>query len=94
MPSAADLMHNLAHLARLRIAGLEKARTEREFRAIVEFVGAVEKTRAESEPLTQTITGVRHVLREDEIVASNLADDLLAQAPESDRGLVKVPPVF
>ncbi len=88
------LVDRLAKLARLALTDDERKRYAKEFQEIVEYVGLVERVRAESRPLTSTITGVRHVLRADEVVPSDRADVLLAQAPAVERRGVKAPPAF
>ena len=88
-----SLVSHLAHLARLKLTPEEEGRLGLEFRAIVAFVDQVERVQATLQPLTATITGVRHVVREDTVVPSTLAGPLLSQAPEITDGCVRVPPV-
>ena len=94
MPSGIPSVHELAALARLEIPSSDEARYTKDFEDILGYVGQIERVRAELPPLTSTITGVRHVLREDRPGSSDLAAKLLGCAPESRGGLVRVPPVL
>jgi aspartyl-tRNA(Asn)/glutamyl-tRNA(Gln) amidotransferase subunit C len=84
----------LADLARLRVTEDEVQRYEREFTDILGFVAHIEKVPAAARPLRATISGVSHVLRDDVVVPSDLADALLACAPEKRGRQVRVPGVF
>lgn len=91
----AALVDNLAHLARLGLSAPERTRVEREFTRILDFVGVVERIQTGAPPpLLATITGVQHVLREDRVAPSLLADALLDSAPETERRMVKVPAIL
>lgn len=86
---------DLARLARLGLSASECATAEREFARVLEFVGVVEYFQAGAlPPLLATITDVRHVLREDRVAPSVLAGELLAQVPETEQQMVKVPAVL
>lgn len=84
----------LAQLACLAFTPEEKERYAKEFPEIVAYVGKVQEVLGSNRPLTSTITGVRHIVREDAVVSSDLADVLLQQAPSVERGQVKVPVVL
>lgn len=84
---------HLAHLARLTLTAAEEQRLEHEFRDILSYVDQVQRVQATLRPLTATITGVRHVVREDVVTPSTLASALLLQAPDAVGGCIRVPPV-
>lgn len=88
------LVRRLARLARVALTPEEEERYAREFQEIVAYVEQVGEVSATAEPLTATITGVAHVVREDAIVPSTLADALVSTAPESERRMVNVPPIL
>lgn len=91
---SSDLVRHLARLACLGLTSEQEERYPKEFREIVDYVGQVEAVRTERRPLTTTISGVRHVVREDRVEPSRLADKLLQVTPDTrDRG-VRVPPVL
>jgi len=84
----------LADLARLFIAREEAAQQERDFHDILAFVAQIEKVPATAQPLTTTVSGVSHVLREDVMIPSSLADALLAVAPERRERFIRVPVIL
>ncbi len=94
MKSETSLVGHLARLARIGLTPEEEKRYGKEFQAIVDFVGQVERVHVDGSPMKETITGVRHVVREDIVEPSNFADVLLAQAPSVERGAIKVPAVI
>lgn len=87
-------VEHLAHLARIALSEEEKIRLRREFSEIVSYVGQVQGVPGVGKPLISTLSGVQQVLREDAVVASELADQLLRQAPSTERGQVKVPGIL
>lgn len=89
-----ELVTHLARLGRLGLTPEQTERYQKEFRAIVDYVGQVERVRADPHPLTATISGVRHVLREDRAEPSILADELLRSVPQTEGRSVRVPPVL
>lgn len=84
----------MANLARLEIADAEVAQQERDFRDILAYVAKIEQVPATGQPLTATISGVRHVVREDVATPSTLADALLAVAPERRERFIRVPVIL
>ncbi len=88
------LVPHLARLARIALTPEEAQRYAKEFQEIVAYVEQVGEVPVTAAPLTATITGVAHVVREDAIVPSSLADALVQTAPESERRMVRVPPIF
>ncbi|MDP3685757.1 MAG: Asp-tRNA(Asn)/Glu-tRNA(Gln) amidotransferase subunit GatC [bacterium] len=84
----------LAELARLELTKEEEKRLAREFETLVEFMGHVQDVEASADPITATISGVRHVLRDDVVVPSTLAEELLRCAPETERRHIRVPLVL
>lgn len=92
--SPRSLLLRVAELARLALTAEEEARLAKEFNAILTYVSQVQEVEASGEPLTTTISGVRHVLREDVAASSSLTDELLHCAPETEKRFVRVPPVL
>lgn len=88
-----ERIEHLAHLARLKLTRAEEQRLERELQEIIVYVDQVERVQATPQPLLATITGVRHVVREDTVVPSTLAGALCTQAPDAAQGYVRVPPI-
>jgi aspartyl/glutamyl-tRNA(Asn/Gln) amidotransferase C subunit len=88
----------LAQFARLEFSPEETRQYTDEFRDIVAYVDHIEHARV-SGIVDKRATHVQTIehLRDDVVIPSDLADDLLKQVPDQkrrdDRG-VKVPPVF
>lgn len=93
-PSPKVTVAYLADLARLEITDAEVAQQERDFQDILAYVAKIGKVPATGQTLTTTISGVRHVVREDVPTPSTLADALLAVAPERRGRLIRVPVIF
>lgn len=87
------VMH-LADLARLDVASSEVERQAKDFRDVVGYVGKIDAVGASSAPLLTTVSGLAHVLREDEVKPSDLPDALLAVVPETGRRHVRVPAIL
>lgn len=94
MAETRSLVVRMADLAKLALAENEEKRLISEFQRIVEYVSQVQEVEAPVAPFTATISGVRHVLRDDTVTPSFLADALLQCAPETERRHVRVPPVL
>ena len=89
-----DLVRHLATLSRMELNEGEEIRYAREIDEIVKFVGKISDVKVSSKPLTTTISGVAHVVREDISVDSELADALLDVVPKKEGRLVKVPKIL
>ena len=90
-----DINH-IAKLARLGLAEAELKKTERELTAILGFVDELNKVEVgDSKPMTQA-TGLKNVMRADEarICPPEIRGKLLANAPETLNGYIKVKAVF
>jgi aspartyl-tRNA(Asn)/glutamyl-tRNA(Gln) amidotransferase subunit C len=87
-------MKHLAHLARIALSPEEEARVAREFADVIAYVGKVQGSPGVERPLTATITGVQQVLRDDAVSPSALTEQLLRQAPATEREHVKVPGIL
>lgn len=84
----------MAGLAKLALTEDEEKRLASEFQRIAAYVSRVQEIQAPVAPLLTTISGVQHVLRDDMVAPSSLADALLQCAPEAERRHVRVPPTF
>lgn len=89
-----NLVPKLAGLAHLKLSAEEQKRLDREFQSIVEFVGQVGAVEVKDAVLTATISGVEHVLREDRIEPSLVADVLVARAPDAHARYLRSPGVL
>ncbi|TSC64571.1 MAG: glutamyl-tRNA(Gln) and/or aspartyl-tRNA(Asn) amidotransferase subunit C [Parcubacteria group bacterium Gr01-1014_106] len=88
------LVPRIADLARLALTVEEEKRLAKEFEDILSYVSQVQEVDASEEPLTTTISGVQHVLRNDVAASSSLTEELLACAPDVEKRSVRVPPIL
>lgn len=89
-----ELAGYLAHLAKLELSDEEKSRYSKEMSDIINYVDKISAVSVSSKPLTSTISGVSHVVREDVATGSDLADELLSAAPGKKGRFVKVPRIL
>ena len=97
MKEEKNRVSHLADLARLDLDADEQKRQEKEFQEVINFVGEIDSVPvspvAESS-LHSTISGVSNVFRDDVVIPSSLADELIELAPDKKGRLIKVPKVF
>jgi len=89
-----DLIRHLATLSRMELTEDEEVRYAREIDEIVKFVGKISDVKVSPKPLTATISGVSHVVREDVSAESDLADALLDVVPKKEGRMVRVPKIL
>jgi len=89
-----DLVRHLATLSRMELTESEEVRYAREIDEIVKFVGKISEIKTSPQPLTKTISGIAHVVREDISAESEFADALLEVIPKKEGRMVKVPKIL
>lgn len=93
MLSKSDVQ-KIASLAKLELTDEELNKYADQISQILNYINQLNEIDAEGiEPASQ-VTGLTNVFREDKIEKSAVIDDLLAQAPETENGGVKVKSVF
>ncbi len=94
MPLTLEEVEHIASLARLRLTEEEKARYCEQLSAILDYMAKLkELDTAHIEP-TATVLPLRTVLRPDIVRLSLLPDEWLANAPEAEGQMFRVPPVW
>ncbi len=87
-------VEHIAKLARLSLTEEEKEKYSRQLSDILAYVEQLQKVdTAQVEPTSQ-VTGLLNVMREDEIVDSEIEKELIDCAPEKIDGFVKIPKIF
>ena len=94
MQKEAHTVRDLAELAYLTFSHAQEQRVESQFQDILDFVGRIAREDVAPRPLSETISGVSNVLREDVAAASPGADALLSCAPDRRLRFVRVPSVL
>lgn len=88
-----DTVRRVAHLARMAVAEDEIEDLRRELNAMLAFVDELADIDVTGvEPMT-SVTPMAMKMREDEVNDGNIADDVLANAPEREDHLFIVPKV-
>jgi len=88
-----DVEH-VGKLARIRIQEKEIGQFTQELGAILDYVDELESAPTENiEPISQ-ISGLKDIAREDEIVESFDRDLILENAPDKEKGFIKVKKIF
>lgn len=84
-------VQRLAALARIGVTDAEAAELASELASIVGFVGRLSSVDTTGTEPTSQVTGLVDVWREDEVKPSPLSrDELLANAPQTEDGYIKV----
>jgi aspartyl-tRNA(Asn)/glutamyl-tRNA(Gln) amidotransferase subunit C len=87
-------VEHIASLARLRLTDDEKARYCEQLSAILDYMAKLSQLdTADIEP-TATVLPLRTVLRPDVVRPSLTPEALLANAPEAEAQMFRVPPVM
>ena len=91
MKVTTEQLHHVASLARLKFTDEELKNLNLE--AIIEFADKLSEIDTEKEAITNYISDIHNVFREDEVKPSFDRDDILKNAPAKARGCVLVPKV-
>ena len=84
-------IEKVANLARIEISQDRLDSICLEFNSIIEFVDTIENADTGGVIPTSQVTGINGVSREDKVTKSQVApEDLLALAPETQDGYIKV----
>jgi aspartyl-tRNA(Asn)/glutamyl-tRNA(Gln) amidotransferase subunit C len=90
MPVEIDIDH-VARLARLELTDEERARLREQLGAILEHAAKVGEVATADVPPTASAIPRANVLRPDEVTSSLSVEDVLANAPDREGDLFKVP---
>ena len=87
-------VEHIATLARLRLTEAEKDKYAQQLSGILDYVEKLAAVDTENIEPTSQVTGLTNIMREDEIIASGINEELLACVPESSNGFIAVPKIF
>lgn len=91
--SPAEVDH-IAKLARLKLTDSEREIYCEQLSAILDYVEKMRSVDTKSVEATSQVTGLINIFQPDEIEASNISEELLAQAPTRSDGHLKIPKIF
>lgn len=88
-----DVEH-VAKLARLGLSEEEKKLFAEQLSAILEYADILKKLDTKNVPPTSHAIPMKNVLREDEVVPCENPEDILANAPEEEKHMFRVPRIL
>lgn len=88
-----DVEH-VAKLARLGLSEEEKELFTKQLSAILEYADNLKKLDTKDVPPTSHVIPMKNVFREDRVVPCENPDEILANAPEKEEGMFKVPRIL
>jgi aspartyl-tRNA(Asn)/glutamyl-tRNA(Gln) amidotransferase subunit C len=94
MPLTLIEVEHIADLARLELTDEEKARYREQLSAILDYVAQLRELDTTGIPPTSSVLPPRSALREDEPRPGLSLDELLRNAPDTEAGQFRVPPVL
>ena len=94
MPITRDEVRHIAKLANLAFSDEDQERFARQLGAILDYVAHLDRLDTRDVAPTAHLGDDAQELREDVVIPPLSRDEALANAPDSDRGLFKVPKVI
>lgn len=85
---------HVAYLVRLGISVEEAQKFSGQFSSIIDYFNMLNEVDTEDVPPASDIANAENVLREDVVRPSMSREEFLKNAPQSERGFVKVPTVL
>jgi aspartyl-tRNA(Asn)/glutamyl-tRNA(Gln) amidotransferase subunit C len=89
-----NTVKHMAYLVRLGITEEEAQKFSGQFTSIIEYFNMLNEVDTENIPPASDIANAENVLREDVVQPSMSREEFLRNAPQSERGYVKVPTVL
>ncbi|MEI6288011.1 MAG: Asp-tRNA(Asn)/Glu-tRNA(Gln) amidotransferase subunit GatC [bacterium] len=87
-------VEHIASLARLELTAQEKEQYSGQLSAILDYVDKMATVDTTGVEETSQVTGLINIEREDQIIESGIADELVSVAPQNGDGFVKIPKIF
>jgi len=85
---------HIAALVRLGISEEEAEKFSGQFSSIIDYFNMLNEVETENVPPASDIANAENVLREDVVLPSMSHEEFIKNAPNSERGYVKVPTVL
>ena len=96
MPQIIDTktVQHVAYLVRLGISEEEAQKFSGQFSSIIDYFNMLNEVDTENVPPASDIANAENVLREDVVKPSMSHEEFIKNAPNSERGYIKVPTVL
>jgi aspartyl-tRNA(Asn)/glutamyl-tRNA(Gln) amidotransferase subunit C len=89
-----DTVKHMAYLVRLGITEEEAQKFSGQFTSIIEYFNMLNEVDTENVPPASDVANAKNILREDVVQPSMSREEFLKNAPQSERGYVKVPTIL
>ncbi|MES0361021.1 MAG: Asp-tRNA(Asn)/Glu-tRNA(Gln) amidotransferase subunit GatC [Anaerolineales bacterium] len=89
-----DEVEHIAELARLRLSEDEKARYREQLSEILDYAARLQAVDTSGISPTSSVLPARSVLRKDEPRPGLSLEEVLRNAPETEKGQFRVPPIL
>ncbi|MFA5840292.1 MAG: Asp-tRNA(Asn)/Glu-tRNA(Gln) amidotransferase subunit GatC [Candidatus Margulisiibacteriota bacterium] len=89
--------HDVEHVAKLARLGLSEEEKElftKQLSDILEFADSLKKLDTKDVPPTSHAVPIKNVLREDKFIAFNDPEAILANGPDTDKHMFRVPKIM
>ena len=87
-------VEHIAKLARLKLTNEDAKLYSQQLSDILDYVEKMQAVDTTGVEETSQVTGLTNIMREDTIVESGIADELVSCSPESNNGYIKVPKIL
>jgi aspartyl-tRNA(Asn)/glutamyl-tRNA(Gln) amidotransferase subunit C len=94
MALSREEVEHIALLAHLRLTEEELDRFRGQLESILDYASRLNRVDTSSISPTTTVLPLRSILREDRVQASLDREDAFLNAPQRDRDMFRIPPVF
>jgi len=94
MKLSLDEVEHIAELARLRLSEDEKARYREQLSEILDYAARLQAVDTSGISHTSSVLPARSVLRKDEPRPGLSLEEVLRNAPETEKGQFRVPPIL
>jgi len=89
-----NTVKHMAYLVRLGITEDEAQKFSGQFTSIIDYFNMLNEVDTENIPPASDVANAKNILREDVVQPSMSREEFLKNAPQSERGYVKVPTVL
>ena len=89
-----NTVKHMAYLVRLGITEEEAQKFSGQFTSIIEYFNMLNEVDTENVPPASDVANAKNILREDVVQPSMSREEFLNNAPQAERGYVKVPTVL
>ncbi len=87
-------LRHLEQLARVKLHGASREKLREQLAGIIDFVRRLQEVDTSGYERLAQVDGREPNIREDVVQSCLSTEEVLAEAPESERGMFKVPPVI